>query len=125
MPRGSSKVRQDFWSSDHPLVESHCANEFSPIGSDVVEQRHEAEVHVQLLMTVEERQTGIVSDKVYFDFLISTDHNNIFHHTCTGFPCELGEFEVISGDPFFGLSVEKGRISVPEGEGLGVGLKGF
>ena len=39
--------------------------------------------------------------------------------------CELGEFEVISGDPFFGLSVEKGRISVPEGEGLGVGLKGF
>jgi len=39
--------------------------------------------------------------------------------------CELGEFEVISGDPFFGLSVEKGRISVPEREGLGVGLKGF
>ena len=39
--------------------------------------------------------------------------------------CELGEFEVISGDPFFGLSVEKGTISVPEGEGLGVGLKGF
>ena len=22
--------------------------------------------------------------------------------------CELGEFEVITGDPFFGLSVEKG-----------------
>jgi len=39
--------------------------------------------------------------------------------------CELGEFEVITGDPFFGLSVEKGSISVPEGEGLGVSLKGF
>jgi L-Ala-D/L-Glu epimerase len=39
--------------------------------------------------------------------------------------CELGEFEVITGDPFFGLSVEKGAISVPEGEGLGVSLKGF
>ncbi len=39
--------------------------------------------------------------------------------------CELGEFEVITGDPFFGLSVEKGMISVPEGEGLGVSLKGF
>ena len=39
--------------------------------------------------------------------------------------CELGEFEVITGDPFFGLSVEKGTISVPEGEGLGVSLKGF
>jgi L-alanine-DL-glutamate epimerase-like enolase superfamily enzyme len=39
--------------------------------------------------------------------------------------CELGEFEVITGDPFFGLSVEKGAITVPEGEGLGVSLKGF
>ncbi|HEY7716354.1 MAG TPA: enolase C-terminal domain-like protein [Candidatus Binatia bacterium] len=39
--------------------------------------------------------------------------------------CELGEFEVITGDPFFGLSVEKGGISVPEGEGLGVSLRGF
>jgi L-alanine-DL-glutamate epimerase-like enolase superfamily enzyme len=39
--------------------------------------------------------------------------------------CELGEFEVITGDPFFGLSIEKGAISVPEGEGLGVSLKGF
>ncbi|MDH3442381.1 MAG: hypothetical protein OEN50_00520 [Deltaproteobacteria bacterium] len=39
--------------------------------------------------------------------------------------CELGEFEVITGDPFFGLSVEKGVVSVPEGEGLGVSLRGF
>jgi L-alanine-DL-glutamate epimerase-like enolase superfamily enzyme len=39
--------------------------------------------------------------------------------------CELGEFEVITGDPFFGLSVEKGAITVPEGEGLGIGLRGF
>jgi L-alanine-DL-glutamate epimerase-like enolase superfamily enzyme len=39
--------------------------------------------------------------------------------------CELGEFEVISGDPFFGLSVENGVIRVPEGEGLGVSLRGF
>ena len=34
--------------------------------------------------------------------------------------CELGEFEVITGDPFVGLSVERGIINVPEGEGLGV-----
>lgn len=39
--------------------------------------------------------------------------------------CELGEFEVITGDPFFGLTVDKGMISVPEGEGLGVSLRGF
>ena len=39
--------------------------------------------------------------------------------------CELGEFEIITGDPFFGLTVENGAVSVPEGEGLGVSLKGF
>ena len=39
--------------------------------------------------------------------------------------CELGEFEAITGDPFFGLAVAKGTISVPEGEGLGVSLRGF
>jgi L-alanine-DL-glutamate epimerase-like enolase superfamily enzyme len=39
--------------------------------------------------------------------------------------CELGEFEVVSGDPFFGLTVEKGAIRVPESEGLGVSPKGL
>ena len=39
--------------------------------------------------------------------------------------CELGEFEVISGDPFYGLTVEKGIIAVPKGEGLGVSFRGF
>jgi L-alanine-DL-glutamate epimerase-like enolase superfamily enzyme len=39
--------------------------------------------------------------------------------------CELGEFEVITGDPFFGLAVTKGTLTVPEGEGLGVSLRGF
>ena len=38
--------------------------------------------------------------------------------------CELGEFEVVSGDPFVGLSVEKGSIRVPDGEGLGVKPRG-
>ena len=38
--------------------------------------------------------------------------------------CELGEFEVITGDPFIGLTIEKGAITVPEGEGLGVNLRG-
>ncbi len=36
---------------------------------------------------------------------------------------ELGEFEVISGDPFVGLEVKNGCIRVPEGIGLGVKRK--
>jgi L-alanine-DL-glutamate epimerase-like enolase superfamily enzyme len=34
--------------------------------------------------------------------------------------CELGEFEVVSGDPFVGLKVDHGTIRLPAGEGLGV-----
>lgn len=37
--------------------------------------------------------------------------------------CELGEFEVVSGDPFVGLKVEKGILRVPDGGGLGVSSK--
>jgi hypothetical protein len=32
---------------------------------------------------------------------------------------------VITGDPFFGLAVTNGTLAVPEGEGLGVNLRGF
>ena len=39
--------------------------------------------------------------------------------------CELGEFEVITGDPFTGLRVDNGAIRVPDGDGLGVSPKGF
>jgi L-Ala-D/L-Glu epimerase / N-acetyl-D-glutamate racemase len=38
--------------------------------------------------------------------------------------CELGEFEVITGDPFAGLKVSQGSIAVPPGEGLGITPKG-
>jgi L-alanine-DL-glutamate epimerase-like enolase superfamily enzyme len=34
-------------------------------------------------------------------------------------------FEVITGDPFVGLKVTQGAIKVPEGEGLGMSLRGF
>jgi len=37
--------------------------------------------------------------------------------------CELGEFEVVSGDPFVGLTIEKGIVRVPKGDGLGVSPK--
>jgi hypothetical protein len=79
----------------HVLVECHCAKEFSSIGSDVVEQRHEAEVHVELLVTMEQREAGIVGDKVDFDFLVASHHDHILHHAGTRFPGKLGEFETV------------------------------
>src|SRR5439155_26047616 len=46
-------------------------------------------------MAVEQGQTGIVSCKVHFDFLISPDHDDILHHTCRRYPRELSEFETV------------------------------
>ena len=37
--------------------------------------------------------------------------------------CELGEFAVITGDSFTGLSLENGAINVPDSPGLGVKLR--
>src|SRR5258708_7766559 len=44
----------------------------------VIEQRHETEVHMQLLMAVEQGPSGIVGDKVDFRFLVSAEHDDIF-----------------------------------------------
>ncbi len=46
--------------------------------SDVVEQGHEAEVHVELLVAVEEGEAGIVGDEVDLDFLVAADHDDVF-----------------------------------------------
>lgn len=40
----------------------------------VVQERHEAKIHVQLLVKVEERQTGIIGHKIHFRFLIPAEH---------------------------------------------------
>ena len=77
------------------LVESQRLREFLQIGSDVVEQRHEAEVHVQLLVTMEQREAGIVGDKVDLDFLVASDHDDVFHYSSADFPGKFGEFETM------------------------------
>ena len=47
----------------------------------VVEQRHEPEVHVQLLVTVEKSQAKvIVGNEVDLASLITAQHNDILHH---------------------------------------------
>ena len=45
---------------------------------DIIEQRHEAEVHVKLLMAVEQGQTRIVSNEIHFCFLVASQHENVF-----------------------------------------------
>ena len=38
----------------------------------VIEQRHKSEIHMQLLMTMEQGPAGVVGHKVDFYFLVST-----------------------------------------------------
>jgi hypothetical protein len=47
----------------------------------VIEQGHEAEIHVQLLMAVKQGEAGIIGNEVDFGFLVSAYHNHIFHHS--------------------------------------------
>jgi len=64
--------------------------------SHVIEQGHEAKVHVQLLMAVEQRKSGIIRRKIHFDFLISAHHDDILHHTSGRLAGEFGEFKTVT-----------------------------
>ena len=46
----------------------------------VIEERHETEVHVELLVTVEERKTRIVRNKVNIQLLISAEHGYVLYN---------------------------------------------
>ncbi len=50
---------------------------------------------MQLLMTVERRQAGIVGGKIHFDFLISADRDYILHHACSGYSRDPGELKTV------------------------------
>jgi len=46
-------------------------------------------------MTVEQREAGVVSDEVDLDFLVASDHDDVFHEIGNWFACQLGEFETM------------------------------
>jgi hypothetical protein len=63
---------------------------------DVVEQGHEAEIHVELLVAVKQREAGIVGDEVEFDFLVSAQHHHVFHHARCRQSGQAGRFEAVT-----------------------------
>ncbi len=58
--------------------------------SHVVEQSHESEIHVQLLMAVKKGETGVIGDEINFRFLIAAEHKYIFENSGCGDPREAG-----------------------------------
>ena len=65
-------------------------------GSYVVQQGHEAKIHVQLLVAVEQSESRIVCRKIHFDILISAHHHDILHHASGQLAGEFGEFETVT-----------------------------
>ena len=63
------------------------------MGLHVIEERHESEVHVELLVTVEQRHARIVGHEIKGDFLVSAEHHYIFHDACGGFAHDVRKFE--------------------------------
>jgi len=62
----------------------------------IIEKRHEAEIHVELLMAVEEGEAGIVGDECNFGLLVAVEHKNIFEDTGGGFAGDADEFEAVA-----------------------------
>ena len=61
-----------------------------------LEQGHEAEVHVQLLVTVEQREARIIRNKIDLHFLVATDHDNILRNTGRRLPRHTRQFETMA-----------------------------
>src|SRR5208283_5077941 len=87
LKRGSPCCRAAFSSLEESIFSRRCP---SPL--NVIEQCHKAEVHVQLLVAVEQGEARIVRNEVDLDFLVAADHRHIFDHSRsrqTGNPRQL------------------------------------
>src|SRR5579872_4318614 len=65
-------------------------------GLHVIEQGHEAEIHVQLLMTVEQGFARIVGHEIDFYLLIAAEHDDILDDTRRRLAREAGQLETVA-----------------------------
>ena len=63
------------------LAPSSVGSTFCADFLHIVEERHESEVHVQLLVAVEQRQAGVIRDKINFGFLVAPEHYDVFQYS--------------------------------------------
>ena len=64
--------------------------------SNILNQLHEAEVHVQLLVAVEERRTRVVGDEIKLDLLKPAEHNDILNDPSGQFVADAHQFETVA-----------------------------
>src|ERR1700733_3027112 len=66
-----------------------------PPRSNVVKERHESEIHMELLVAMKQRHAGIVGDKIHFRLLIAAQHHYIFHYAGRRFSRQLHKLETV------------------------------
>ena len=62
----------------------------------VGEQGHEAKVHVELLVAVEEGEAAIVGEEFDFSFLVAAEHDDIFEDAGGGDTGDADEFKTVA-----------------------------
>src|SRR5579862_2801957 len=63
---------------------------------NVVEEGHEAEIHVELLVAMEEREAGIIGDEINGGFLVAIEHEDVFANTSRRLASDGGDFECVA-----------------------------
>src|SRR3974390_1267519 len=63
--------------------------------SRIAEERHEPEIHVQLLVAMEERLARIVGDEIEFNFLKAAQHHHVLDDASGWLAAEPDQFETV------------------------------
>ena len=65
------------------------------VPSHIIEQCHESEIHVQLLVTVKEGTTRIVGDEVELERLKAAEHHHVLDHAGGGLAADTNKFKAM------------------------------
>jgi hypothetical protein len=69
--------------------------ELNRTSSEIVEQNHEAKIHVKLLVAVKQSQARIVGDEIDFRLLIASQHHHVFENSRGGLSAQARQFEAV------------------------------
>jgi hypothetical protein len=72
---------------------SFCRHYVQRLRSDVPKQGHESEVHMGLIVAVEQRCARIVRNEIGFGRTITWHNHNIFFQTCKQLGIDARDFE--------------------------------
>jgi len=61
----------------------------------VLNQCLESEIHVQLHVAMEQRQSGMIRDEINLGIAESSDVHDIFHHTCRCFAADIDDLKIV------------------------------